>query len=93
MLTANLLTTLRSILSSYSALNNDPHEPISLQPYDLLQLGLDPITDGWFVEELSRIYFGKEVDVVGKERNDFFDSCLSVCSVFEGMCCCFGSSV
>ncbi|CAG8794012.1 11740_t:CDS:2, partial [Racocetra fulgida] len=49
----------------------------------LIQLGLDPRDDGAFVEELAEMYFGKEVEVVGKGGNILIQSCSELCSLDE----------
>ncbi|CAG8699527.1 24579_t:CDS:2 [Gigaspora margarita] len=54
----------------------------------LIQLGLDPRDDGAFVEELAEMYFGKEVEVVGKGGNILIQSCSELCSLDELCCCC-----
>ncbi|RIB30842.1 hypothetical protein C2G38_2151648 [Gigaspora rosea] len=64
-LTTSLFNTLRSMIVTSNVYESDD-EIIFLYSDHLIQLGLDPRDDGAFVEELAEMYFGKEVEVVGK---------------------------
>lgn len=61
-LTFNLLTTLRSILTSTASFHN-ADEPVLLSPEHFTLLGLDPRADADFVVQLAKIYFDKDVRV------------------------------
>ncbi|RHZ59502.1 hypothetical protein Glove_363g30 [Diversispora epigaea] len=86
-LTTNLFNMLRTVSSSVY----DSGEIILLYPDHLIQLGLDPYEDGAFVEELAEMYFGKEVEVIGKGGNFLIQSLKNLYAYLnELFCYCFG---
>lgn len=86
-LTTSLFNTLRSMIVTSNVYESDD-EITFLYSDHLIQLGLDPRDDGAFVEELAEMYFGKEVEVVGKGGNILIQSCSELCSLDELCCCC-----
>jgi hypothetical protein len=68
---------------------NGFEETIYLHPDHMIQLGLDPYDDGVFVESLANMYFGKKVEVIGKDGNCLSHSCNNICSALEEVYCCF----
>ncbi|CAG8483507.1 8948_t:CDS:10 [Ambispora gerdemannii] len=64
-LTSNLLSELNSMITTMSVFESDNDHLISIYPEHMNTLGLDARTDNLFIKELCRIYFGKEVQVVG----------------------------
>lgn len=94
LLSTTLLTTLRSLLLTTIPQEDDGY--IFLYPEHMQQLGLDPTADAGFVEELSKLYFGKNVEVVRSKgccatcwegATDGFSNLASQvgCCCFEGM--------
>ncbi|CAG8724963.1 637_t:CDS:2, partial [Racocetra persica] len=81
-LTTSLFNTLRSMIATSNVYESDD-EITFLYSDHLIQLGLDPRDDGAFVEELAEMYFGKEVEVVGKGGNILIQSCSELCSLDE----------
>ncbi|CAG8452843.1 13366_t:CDS:2, partial [Ambispora leptoticha] len=64
-LTSNLLSELNSMITTLSVFESDDDHLISIYPEHMSTLGLDARADCLFIKELCRIYFGKEVQVVG----------------------------
>lgn len=98
LLSTTLLTTLRALLSSAAADADSADDFLFLYPEHLEQLGLDPSADARFVEELARVYFGKEVEVMrtrgvcGRCWEDTVERAVGwgCAAVGEnGGCCCF----
>nr|CAG8439993.1 9417_t:CDS:10 [Entrophospora candida] len=80
-LTTNIFNTLRTLITSFDQNGNE--ETIYLYPNHIIQLGLDPHDDGVFVEGLAKMYFGKKVEVIGKDGNCLSHSCNNICSALE----------
>ena len=55
----------------------DPDEPIVLLCQDMIQLGLHPMEDAVFVQELAMLYFEKSVQVAGTCQNGYCNSCCN----------------
>ncbi|RUP46056.1 hypothetical protein BC936DRAFT_147409 [Jimgerdemannia flammicorona] len=98
LLSTTLLTTLRALLASAVTDADSADDSLFLYPEHLEQLGLDPSADASFVEELARIYFDKDVEVVrargmcGRCWEGFVEQaavwgCATV--GVDGGCCCF----
>ena len=73
-----LLNDLRIIVNAAATFNDD-REPCTVYPEQIASLGLDVGRDGWFVKELARVHFDREIEIFGID--DAHDSWCQCCSV------------
>ncbi|KAI8388743.1 uncharacterized protein BYT42DRAFT_561070 [Radiomyces spectabilis] len=88
-LSSRLLSLLHDILQ---ANEEESIDMIIIYPRDMVQLGLDPSADAQFIQEVSQLYFSKQVCVAGclgakpcyyctKDKiQSCLDTCQSICS-------------
>ncbi|KAG2223392.1 hypothetical protein INT45_002887 [Circinella minor] len=70
------LLTLENLLSLNDQ-TGDPNETIVLSCQDMIQLGLHPMEDILFVQELALLYFEKSVQVANTCQNGYCNSCCN----------------
>ncbi|CAO3646065.1 unnamed protein product [Cunninghamella echinulata] len=76
-LTYQLLSQLQSMVDHHELIDQDEADIIFITMEEMIQLGLDPWEDRYFLQQLGQLYFNKSLDVRYIFKNESFPCCYS----------------
>ncbi|KAI9307564.1 hypothetical protein BJ944DRAFT_261705 [Cunninghamella echinulata] len=76
-LTYQLLSQLQSIVDHHELINQDEPDIIYITMEEMIQLGLDPWDDRYFLQQLGQLYFNRSLDIRYLFKNESFPCCYN----------------